>query len=104
MVIINALVGYYTNYELWRSEPLLVDILQIGGGTSLGKAATQLSLFTAANNTTATGTEALRVDHSTTAGETRLLVYDVDNATLERVSVGAADSGGSGFKVLRIPN
>jgi hypothetical protein len=32
------------------------------------------------------------------------MVWDNDNATLERVSVGAADSGGAGFKVLRIPN
>lgn len=41
---------------------------------------------------------------SSTAGDTRLLVYDVDNGTLERVTVGAPDSGGAGFKVLRIPN
>ena len=41
---------------------------------------------------------------SATATHTHLLIYDVDNATLERVSVGAADSGGAGFKVLRIPN
>lgn len=46
----------------------------------------------------------LQVDVNATAGNTRLLVWDVDNATLERVSVGAADSGGTGFKVLRIPN
>lgn len=38
------------------------------------------------------------------AGETALWVYDADNATLERVTVGAADTGGAGFKVLRIPN
>ncbi len=44
------------------------------------------------------------VQASTTAADTDLLVYDVDNATLERVTVGAADSGGVGFKVLRIPN
>lgn len=49
-------------------------------------------------------TSALKVDDTTTAGNTRLLIYDVDNATLERVTVGAADSGGVGFKVLRIPN
>lgn len=48
--------------------------------------------------------QAARFDGSTTAGQTRFLVYDVDNATLERVTVGAADSGGAGFKVLRIPN
>ena len=46
----------------------------------------------------------LQVDDDATAGNTRLLIYDVDNATLERVSVGAADSGGAGYKVLRIPN
>lgn len=45
-----------------------------------------------------------RFDTNATAGNTRFMVYDVDNATLERVSVGAADSGGVGFKVLRIPN
>lgn len=38
------------------------------------------------------------------SGETGLWLYDADNATLERVTVGAADSGGAGFKVLRIPN
>jgi hypothetical protein len=43
-------------------------------------------------------------DMSTAAGDTRFLIYDVDNGQLERVSVGAADSGGAGFKVLRIPN
>ena len=43
-------------------------------------------------------------DDNSTAGETRFMLWDVDNATLERVSVGIADSGGSGFKVLRIPN
>jgi hypothetical protein len=50
------------------------------------------------------GTEVARFDKTTTAGQTRFLIYDVDNATLERVTVGAADSGGTGFKVLRIPN
>jgi hypothetical protein len=48
--------------------------------------------------------EQLRVDHTTTAGETALLLYDVDNAAIQRVTVGAANSGGSGYKVLRIPN
>ena len=38
------------------------------------------------------------------AGETSLHVFDDDNNTLEQVTVGAADSGGLGFKVLRIPN
>ena len=50
------------------------------------------------------GTNGIRVDNSATATHTRLLVFDVDNGQLERVTVGAADSGGTGFKVLRIPN
>ncbi len=45
-----------------------------------------------------------RIDNTATAGHTALLLWDVDNATLERVTVGAADSAGTGFKVLRIPN
>jgi len=52
----------------------------------------------------AAATEALRVDSNVAATETRLLIYDVDNATVERVSVGAAGSGGGAFKLLRIPN
>lgn len=43
-------------------------------------------------------------DKTTTATQTGLMLWDVDNATIERVTVGAADSGGAGFKVLRIPN
>lgn len=42
--------------------------------------------------------------NSLTAGDTRFLIFDVDNNTLERVTVGIADSGGAGFKLLRIPN
>lgn len=45
-----------------------------------------------------------RFDGTNVAGQTRFMVYDVDNGTLERVTVGAADSGGVGFKLLRIPN
>jgi len=34
------------------------------------------------------------------AGQTNLHLYDEDNGALEQVTVGAADSGGTGFKVL----
>jgi hypothetical protein len=43
-------------------------------------------------------------DGSTGLGNTRLLLLDVDAGTLKRVSIGAADSGGVGYKVLRVPN
>lgn len=50
------------------------------------------------------GADAVKFDATAVAGNTRLFVYDVDNAQLERVTIGAADSGGAGYKVLRIPN
>ena len=37
-------------------------------------------------------------------GDTGLILYDLDTASAQRVSVGAVDSGGVGYKVLRIPN
>jgi len=43
-------------------------------------------------------------DESIAVGETRFLLYDVDNGQFERVTVGVANSGGAGFKLLRIPN
>jgi hypothetical protein len=53
-----------------------------------------------------TGAEALRVEDEATlgAGETSLWLYDDDNGQMEQVTVGAADSGGSGYKLLRISN
>lgn len=50
------------------------------------------------------GVQAAAFDSTSTSGNTRLIIYDVDNAAMERVTVGAADSGGSGYKVLRIAN
>jgi len=55
-------------------------------------------------NLVVSGTTTLHLDGNSVPGNTRLYIYDVDNATLENVTVGAADSGGTNFKVLRIPN
>jgi lysophospholipase L1-like esterase len=38
------------------------------------------------------------------AGETRFFLYDVDKGAQQRVKVGAANSGGAGFKMLRVDN
>ena len=46
----------------------------------------------------------LQVQESQAALDTFLFIRDVDSGTLARVSVGLADSGGLGFKLLRIPN
>lgn len=74
--------------------------LAAGLGTTAGG---QL-IFQTAVNTAGGYVDAAKLDNSTTATHTRFFLYDVDNATLERVTVGAADTGGAGFKVLRIPN
>lgn len=50
------------------------------------------------------GAESIRADADTTATHTRFMLYDVDAGALVRVTVGAADSGGAGFKLLRVPN
>jgi len=50
------------------------------------------------------GTESMRINNTVAAGEIRLVVYDVSAAALVQVTRGAADSGGSGFRLLRIPN
>jgi hypothetical protein len=46
----------------------------------------------------------LHCDGNTASGETPWLILDLTTNTLKRVSVGAADSGGAGYRVLRIPN
>jgi len=43
-------------------------------------------------------------DGNTISGETPMLLLDCAKGTLQRVSIGASDSGGTGFKVLRVPN
>lgn len=52
----------------------------------------------------AAGAEVARFDNGASAGETRFMLYDITAGTLKRVCVGADDSGGTGYKVLRVPN
>jgi len=83
--------------------------LSLAGGQGTGTGTPGEVIFQTAptvgsGTTQATLVNAGKFDASTTAGQTRFFLYDVDNGTLERVTVGAADSGGAGFKVLRIPN
>ena len=81
------------------------DNIVIRPGAFVGGVSGGLTFSNSGNiNFDISGANAVRFDNDSTSGNTRFLVYDVDNGTLERVTVGATDSGGSGFKVLRIPN
>jgi hypothetical protein len=64
----------------------------------------QVGIVGASGGALQTARTGVRVQESTTANETYLLVYDFTGGVLARVSRGAADSGGAGFRVLRIPN
>ena len=87
------------------SDQLWIDVTQRDDPLIKGNFLTRLceinGQFDADGNT---ANVSFRVDNNATAAETRMLLWDIDNATLARVSVGAANSGGTGFKVLRIPN
>jgi hypothetical protein len=83
--------------------------LTIHPGQSSGNATPAiLALATTTVTTSGTTVQTLRdvmqCDGNTTAGETPMLLLDIDKGTLQRVSIGASDSGGAGFKVLRVPN
>jgi hypothetical protein len=45
-----------------------------------------------------------RIARTAVADDTTLLLYDVTAGSMVRVTRGVADSGGIGFRVLRIPN
>jgi hypothetical protein len=81
----------------------------IAGGKSTGNAtpavvALAASLAGSSGTTTQTLRDGLQIDGNVTAAETPLLLFDIDKGSLQRVSLGAADSGGSGYKLLRVPN
>lgn len=40
----------------------------------------------------------------TAANDTAMMLYDITAGTLQRVTIGIANSGGAGFRLLRIPN
>ena len=88
--------------------------MQIGAGTSThppftfnGDLDTGLGSAGADNvSLIAGGLEGARIEDPAdcSATETSLWLYDKDNDTIQQVTVGADDSGGAGFKVLRITN
>lgn len=63
--------------------------------------------YSAASNEIACGlggAERFRINTANGANDIRFQCYDHTGAAMKQVSRGAADSGGAGFRVLRIPN
>ena len=46
----------------------------------------------------------MEMNYQGAAGETPVMLYDIAAGQLKRVSVGAPNSGGTGFRLLRVPN
>lgn len=83
--------------------------VSVGAGRSTGNATPavytiQTTTVGSSGSTLQTLRNAVQVDGNTTSGETPVLLLDLASGTLKRVSIGASDSGGAGFKVLRVPN
>jgi hypothetical protein len=109
-------VGSGIQNVLWRptdadgvTSDLVGSSLTIRAGLGSGNGVVSsidlsVPLIGASGATVQTARVGARVQESVTARDTYLFVWDVDNGVLERVSVGIADSGGVGFKLLRIAN
>jgi hypothetical protein len=83
--------------------------LTLAGGKSTGSAVPAvLAISTSVAASSGTALQTLRdvanFDGNTTSGETPMLLLDCTKGTLQRVSLGVEDSGGTGFKALRVPN
>lgn len=68
---------------------------------------TSMGLFRQASTALGISTNAVEVgrfDASATTDDMRFLVFDVTAAALVRVSRGASNSGGAGFRLLKVPN
>lgn len=101
-------VGNNATFTFGTTGGLVLPGAVVMGG-SINVLSRSGAVVTVANNTgeirlAPDGTSRLTVDLDATAGNTRLLLWDVSAGSLKRVSLGVSDSGGTGFKVLRVPN
>jgi hypothetical protein len=110
----NALKSALNNGEV------VLSISALGYGTTYGPPTIAINFVTSGSWSDASQPSAIEF-YATPSGSTSIakvaafdkpsasrttgfMLWDVDNNTLERVTVGDPDSGGSGYKVLRIPN
>jgi hypothetical protein len=108
----NNGVGNFYTYTFGVTGQFIcasVNCSSIIMGGSVGVLVRSGAVVTVANNTgeiriAPDGTSRLTVDLDATAGNTRMLLWDVSAGSLKRVSIGASDSGGTGYKVLRVAN
>lgn len=91
----NAANGYFDAGTL--------TVRNAAGSMAAGSEAAYFSLYLA---TGGSEVESVRATGTVADGETAMLVRRNVGGTysLQRVSMGAADSGGTGYKVLRVPN
>lgn len=69
------------------------------GGISIVSVTAPIRFFSGS-----TTVQAFNLDADNTANGTRAQIYDNTAAALRRITIGANDSGGAGYRVLRIPN
>jgi hypothetical protein len=72
------------------------NIIYFGGGLSFDQAANVIEFWTAATQGGTVGTCRLRINSTGT--------YIDHSGTMKLIEIGAADSGGTGYRMLRIAN
>jgi hypothetical protein len=103
----QALLFRLSNSTLIADNPGGSLTLQSGLGTGAGAASgvsLSVPIVTGTSSVLQVARVGFQVLHSAVAADTYGLIFDVNGAALKRISVGANDSGGAGFKLLRIAN
>ena len=107
LMVTNIKPGGYDPVIMWRgatSTGVIKPICAIGAvgqnAWTEGDVATQISdMYFVLRDDADVLQERMRITH-----DGHIDIYDWDDSVLREVSFGADDSGGAGFKVLRVPN
>lgn len=98
-----SVVDHYGGTNI-SGQPLKLCTGRSTGNALPGTIDLQVSPPGASGSSFNTLTTVAQVDGSTTSGGTRFLLWDIDAGSLKRVFLGANDSGGTGYKILRVAN